>query len=92
MDNNLSLYITTWFPLLTICPYNKLPDFIYVTVEFKSFTELYQVRKQIRNNIKNKRCRFMENIASDMMSEFPNCQSVEVKLLFNKHVVKLTKN
>ena len=41
-------WISHWLPIITICPVNKLPDFIYVTIEFEdTFEELYQVRKTL---------------------------------------------
>lgn len=77
--------ITTWFPILTFCPVNKLPDFIFVKIEFTEFAELYDVRKQMRALLSGKTI-FMEDAAKLISSSF-KCEKVTVSLMFNKHVV-----
>ena len=85
--------ITHWFPIVTICPVNNLPDLIYITVDFDNdpvvnpqFNELYSVRKRIRKIASWKRA-FMEDIADEMFNEFRGCSCVTVTLLFNRHTV-----
>ena len=81
--------ITHWFPIITFCPVNKLPDLIFIDVVFAGeFVELYQVRKRIRKLLQFKEI-FMEDAANEVAKEFPDCYSVSVKLIFNKHQVNL---
>jgi len=77
--------ITTWFPILTFCPVNNLPDFIFVEVEFTEFAELYGVRKKLRKLISCKNM-YMEDVAQLVADNFA-CDKVTVRLMFNKHVV-----
>jgi hypothetical protein len=89
MDNNmLQLRISHWLPIVTFCPVNRLPDFIYITITFRSFEELYAVRKRIRK-IAAWRLRFMEDIAQDILYAFPTAYEVEVRLLTGRHVVTI---
>lgn len=82
--------VTHWFPIVTFCPVNNLPDFIYIRCTFESFEELYAVRKKIRKLIQWRRM-FMETVCEEIQKEFPHAISVEVTLLFNKHMVLFTK-
>lgn len=77
--------ITTWLPILTFCPENNLPDFIYVEVEFTTFVELYAMRKKIRDLVFGKTM-YMEDIATLVMQEV-KADKVTVRLMFNKHKV-----
>lgn len=81
--------IRHWLPVVTFCPVNKLPDFIYISVCFdaKEFVELYAVRALFRKY--NFKLMFMEDIAKAVLSNFPNCKFVEVRLAFNRHLVHL---
>jgi hypothetical protein len=83
-----SVSIKHWLPIVTVCPVNKLPDLIYVTVQFEDmkFHELYTIRKRIRK-IASWKCMFMEDIAELMFREFKGCSSVTVALLFGRHQV-----
>lgn len=90
MVNTQLIEITHWLPIITFCPVNNLPDFIYVTVQFDKFAELYKVRRRIRTLISGKKL-FMENICALVAKEFPDAVSVEVRLMFNKHIVRQVK-
>lgn len=82
----MELTITHWFPILTICPVNKLPDLIFIRVTFKDFTELYAVRRALRKAFSWKRM-FMEDVATAVSEMYPEAKRVEVILMFNKHRV-----
>lgn len=86
----LHLTITHWFPIITFCPVNKLPDFIFVKVTFNTFKELYAVRKELKKAF-NFRCMFMEDVALEVAERFPDSEQVEVHLAFSKHIVKISK-
>jgi len=75
-------------PIITVCPENNLPDLVYVTVETKEFLELYAVRKKIKRLLRFK-CLYMEAAAAAVLSEYPEASAVEVRLLFNRHVVRI---
>lgn len=82
----LRILITHWLPIVTFCPVNKLPDLIYVTVTVENqFIELYEARRRIKRAAAWK-LDFMEEIANDVLKEFPEAQEVKVALLFNRHV------
>ena len=84
-----SVTIRHWLPILTFCPVNKLPDLLYVSITFEDeFVELYAVRKAIRKMLSMK-CKFMENIAHDIILEYPSATSVTVALAFGRHVVTM---
>lgn len=85
---SIQLKIRHWVPIVTFCPVNGLPDFVYVTVEFESFMELYSVRRLIRKTINGKKM-FMEDCAGEVLKQFPSAKSVTVTLMFNRHVVTL---
>lgn len=89
--NSMSTVIRHWLPIVTFCPVNKLPDLIYISLEFNSFVELYAVRKAIRKEVSMK-CMFMEDIAVAISSLYPSAVSVTVTLAFNRHIVKLENN
>jgi hypothetical protein len=79
-----------WLPIVTICPVNNLPDFIYVYLTFPAdmFQELYALRKQMRKvATANRKC-FMEEVAWHLQEAFPHAD-VEVRLLTGRHVIKL---
>ena len=76
-----------WLPIITFCPVNKLPDLIYVTVEFDDhkLRDLYKVRKNVRKTVSFKTM-YMEDIAQRILDEYPNA-IVTVRLAFNRHEV-----
>ena len=82
----LILNVRHWLPILTFCPVNNLPDFIYVTVKFETFCELYAVRKKIKELLSLKTI-FMEGAAKLILDAFPEATEVTVTLAFNRHVV-----
>jgi hypothetical protein len=82
----VQLRISHWLPIITFCPVNRLPDFIYITVTFDSFAELYAVRKRIRK-LASWKLKFMEVIAQDVLDGLPGAKEVEVRLLTGRHVV-----
>lgn len=82
--------ITHWLPIITFCPVNKLPDLIFVSIEFDHFMELYSVRRQIKGILQFK-CLFMEDCAEVLATAFPTASFIEVSLIFNRHTVKLSK-
>lgn len=79
--------ITHWLPILTFCPVNGLPDFIFITLTFKGFIELYSVRRAVRKLV-SMRTMFMEDIAELVHNKYPEAD-VQVRLWFNKHCVEL---
>lgn len=84
---NFRTLITHWLPIVTFCPVNKLPDLIYVTVTHDNeFVELYGARKRIRRAAAWKLA-YMEDIAKDVLQEFPLATEVRVDLLFKRHTV-----
>jgi hypothetical protein len=79
--------IRHWLPIVTFCPVNKLPDLIYVTLRFDNqFVELYGARKRIRKVLSWK-VKFMEDLAEDLLSEFPDATEITIRLLFGRHTV-----
>lgn len=84
--------ITHWFPIITICPVTKLPDFLYATVTFDDdkFHELYEVRKRIKKVSAWRYC-FMEDVASSLRKEFPDASEIKVTLLTGRHNIKNTR-
>ena len=81
--------IRHWFPVVTFCPVNNLPDLIYISVCFRAdkFVELYAIRRAFRKY--NFKRMFMEDIAKNVLKEFYDCKYVEVRLAFNRHIVHL---
>lgn len=86
----ITTLITHWLPIVSFCPENGFPDLIYVEVKFDSFVELYAVRKRIKKLCSGKKL-YMEAIAAEVAEEFPMATMVRVRLMFNKHVVEVTK-
>lgn len=87
MDQNI--LISHWFPIVTFCPVNKLPDFLYITLGFTDeFVELYEVRKHMRGAIQGQLI-FMEDVALLLATEFPTATYIKVALMTNRHVVEL---
>lgn len=82
------VWITHWFPILTFCPYNGLPDFVFVTVKFHQFRELYAVRKKIKELIQFQTL-YMEDVARIVKLTYTDALEVEVRLMFSKHVVRI---
>lgn len=84
-----TVIIRHWWPIITFCPVNKLPDLIYVSLVFEgaSFIELYQARKELRKLLQGMTI-FMEGAAELILKHFPGASEVTVRLLFNRHVVR----
>ena len=81
--------ISHWLPIVTFCPVNKLPDFLYITLGFENeFVELYEVRKRMRKLISGK-LMFMEDVVLALASEFKNASYIKVALMTNRHIVEL---
>lgn len=77
---------------MTICPVNNMPDLIYCSVEHDNqFVELYKARKLMATVVSAHRCAFMEVIADALMRAFPDASAVEVRLAFNRHIVRITR-
>jgi len=74
---------------MTICPITKLPELIFVEVDFEKFAEIFEVRKKIKKSVTRKRVRFMEAVADDLLNDIPEAAAVKVKLLFGKHIVSV---
>jgi hypothetical protein len=87
MDHHVT--ITHWFPVITFCPINGLPDFIFVECVFinKPFMELYNVRKIIRRTLQGKKL-FMEECA-ELVHQNLKCDETTIRLIFNKHTVSI---
>jgi len=85
----LKTRITHWFPFVTFCPVNSLPDFIFIEITFdNTFVELYAVRKNLRRLVQGKKI-FMEDVLSLVAEHYSTASSITVRLAFNKHVVTL---
>jgi len=85
--------ISHWLPVVTICPVNKLPDFLYVTVVVEGqFVELFEARRRIRKAVPFLSRTFMEDVASTVLGAFPEATEVHVTLLFNRHVCIATRD
>lgn len=81
--------ISHWLPIITFCPVNKMPDFIYITVGFKNdFVELYEARKLIRKLVSGK-LMFMEDVAEVISKNFKDAHYIKVSLLTGRHIVEL---
>lgn len=82
--------IRHWLPIVTFCPVNNLPDLLYVSLEFKDgkFRELYELRKKIRKLLRWRRM-FMEGAASKIAYHFPEASAIEIRLAFNRHVIRI---
>lgn len=87
-----------WLPIITYCPVNNLPDFVYVTVTLKDdFAELYALRNRIRKLCSGRKM-FMEDITKLVYDQLFLCdglhglQSVELRLAFSRHVVTVTRD
>jgi hypothetical protein len=85
--------IRHWFPIVTFCPVNHLPDLIYIEVEFDDQSveelpvhELYGIRRKIRA-IAAWRKMYMEDICDLVFNAFPGCTAVTVTLALGRHVV-----
>ena len=89
MFTKMKTTVTTWLPIITFCPVNKLPDLIFIEAEFGNFRELYGVRKKMRKLVSFK-CMFMEDVASVVREEL-GADKVVVRLVFNKHRVEVSK-
>lgn len=91
MDHVMLVTVRHWLPILTFCPVNNLPDLVYVSVSFNNeFKELYEVRQKVREII-GFRKEFMETLAIDIMEEFPTATKVELRLLFDRHHITITR-
>lgn len=86
--SKLNVRVTHWLPIVTRCPLSVWPDFIYITVDFPRFAELYEVRRRLRAIAQGKRM-FMEDIAQSVYDAMPTATRVEVRLLTGRHVVTL---
>lgn len=79
--------IRHWLPIMTFCPVNHLPDFVYVTVTHKGqFVELYGARRKINRAIRFKKT-YMEQLCEIVAKEFPQAAEIKVTLLFARHTV-----
>lgn len=81
--------ITHWLPIVTYCPVNNLPDFIYVecTYHNQPFVELYQLRKRMRHLLQGRKL-FMEECAELVHKELKP-DVTKVRLIFNKHIIEV---
>ncbi len=87
---NCTVTISHWLPMVTICPVNKLPDLLYVSVTVENkFVELYAARKRMRKVV-NFKYGFMEDLAANLWCEFPEASQVTVSLLCGRHKVVIT--
>ena len=94
MSDNVFRIVTIrhWLPIFTFCPYNNLPDLIWISVTFTGdeFVELYNVRKTLREAF-TFRTIYMEDIAKKTLAMFPEATNVTVRLGFSRHEVKIVK-
>lgn len=86
-SNPLSYLIRHWLPILTFCPVNRLPDLLYITLQFDDgvFRDLYNVRKATRKMLSG-RTAYMEDLAQDLSAKYPTA-TVTVRLAMSRHVV-----
>lgn len=103
--NKLLRFVTVrhWLPIVTFCPFNGLPDPLYVSVEMldivpgldrshrEKLRDLRDVRRRVRKAIAWKKLS-MEDCARAVANELQGMgvRSVMVKLAFSRHVVLLT--
>lgn len=82
--------IRHWLPIMTFCPVNHLPDFVYCSVTFEgdAVNELYAVRKRMRQVVSGQKA-FMETLARDLARAFPTASIATVTLMFNRHEVTI---
>lgn len=87
-----------WFPILTICPVNGMPDFIYVSIEWEAptetaFLDLYLVRKLVRRTLSMRRISMEAASRLVLVAFYQQFRSVPsaitVSLMFNRHVTYL---
>lgn len=90
--DNVHITIRHWLPILTFCPINGFPDLIYISAEFDSFVELYFTRKIFRQAIRFNRKLYMEDVAKRVLDALPHAKTVEVRLAFNRHIVRIERN
>ena len=85
--------ISHWFPIITICPVTKLPDFLYATITFEDdkFHELYEIRKRIKKVSMWRYC-FMEDVAKSLLHEFSDAAEIRITLLTGRHKIILRRN
>ena len=81
----MKIIISHWLPIMTFCPVNNKPDFIFVELEFHRFVELYAVRRKARKLLQGKKM-FMEECAK-LLLESLQVERVTVRLMFNRHIV-----
>lgn len=87
-DGTVLTEITHWFPIVTRCPVNGLPDPLFVSITFGDFAELYAVRKALRRAFSGKKM-FMEDVAKEVARMYPDAKMVRVRLWFNRHIVTI---
>lgn len=68
-----------------------MPDLIYVTVESSEPYNLYDVRTKVRKLLSGKNI-YMEEACEQVGLVFPDASAVEVRLAFNRHVVRMEFN
>lgn len=86
IKKELKIRIGHWLPIITFCPVNGKPDFLFLYVTFNSWVELFEVRKAMYNRFMWRKM-FMETVASELHDLFPNAIAIEVRLMTNRHVV-----
>lgn len=90
-DPRVCSAITHWLPIVTFCPVNGLPDLLYIELVFEDpVPELYSVRRMLRKNFMWRKM-FMEDVAKEAATLYPDAAQVIVRLPFNRHVVNLIK-
>lgn len=87
---NIEITISHWFPIVTFCPVNRMPDLIFISVTFRDFKELYAVRKLLRRFWF--KTLFMEEVAYGVLKVIPDASRVRVHLMFNRHCVEVSSN
>ena len=65
LDNG-SIIIQPWIPVLTFCPFTNLPELVNIRIVFGDIFEVYAVRKAIKNIVRRKRKRMLEDIVLDI--------------------------
>lgn len=87
MADSCTVQFRHWLPLITFCPVNGLPDFIYVTVTYiDNPDEIYDVKEVLRKTIMWKKA-YMKDITQTILNNFPQAHSVTVRSMFNRQAV-----
>lgn len=101
MVRHMHIIISHWVPLVTRCPINGMPDFLYAEIHYElgetpDFPELYSVRKVIRNSVIFGERIYMEELtkrlATILFESDLRIHKVVVRMPFNRHRVEIERD